>query len=96
MLLKYLGWSAVYSGNYGLPSEMQRVTVAAHWGRIYFWGLLGLSAGAIVGTMLLLPAPDEGFSSGLGGTIRFLFAILIVVVGIAAGACFLTLLGHHL
>lgn len=95
-LLKYLGWSAVYSAYYGLPTEVWRVKTAAHWGSIYLWIFLGLSVIAIVGTMILVPFRSERISPGLRGTIRFFAAILIVVLGVMAGAFALTELGHHL
>jgi hypothetical protein len=40
-LLKYMGYGAVVSSLYGLPSQARVVATAQYWGLVYFWvGLL--------------------------------------------------------
>jgi hypothetical protein len=40
-LLKYAGWSAVYSGYYGLPSEAWRLKEAGPKAQLYWWVVSG-------------------------------------------------------
>jgi hypothetical protein len=95
-LLKYAGWSAVYSAYYGLPSEAWRLKEAGPKAQLYWW-LLTVSAVAatIVATILIPPNKSETLPAGLKGVIRFVLAVLIVVGSILIVIVAFELLFRH-
>jgi hypothetical protein len=62
--LKYLWWSAFYSGSSGFASHSQQVENASNRSTAYFWTvlLLELLTFAVVWSAMKLPRPD---SSGI-------------------------------
>jgi hypothetical protein len=95
-LLKYAGWSAVVSGHYGLPSDVELVKTAQHAATIYLWALIGLILIAVTIVLTILPPICEDFSPGLKGIARFLIAIGIVALGNIGGGYLLMSIGRHL
>src|SRR5579871_2621145 len=70
-LLKYAGWSAVYSGYYGFSSEASRLAEAGSKAQLYHWVLAGLGVTAtIVATILIPPFKSETLPAGLKAVIR--------------------------
>jgi hypothetical protein len=63
--LQYAGWSAVYSGNYGLPSQISLVQESAAKGQIYFWFLLIATSAATAIAAGLLPSAQAVDSPAL-------------------------------
>lgn len=96
-LLKYAGWSAVYSGSYGLPSEAWRLKEAGPKGQLYQSVLAGLTVTAtIVATIPIPPFKSETLPAGLKGVCRFVLAIVLVVGSIFIVAYGLSAAGHYL
>ena len=96
-LLKYAGWSAVYSGYYGLPSEAWRLKEAGPKAQLYWWVLAGLAVTAtIVATILIPPFKWETLPAGLKGVSRFVLAVVLVVGSIFIVAYGLSAVGHYL
>jgi hypothetical protein len=96
-LLKYAGWSAVYSGYYGLSSEAWRLKEASSKAQLYQWVLGGLAVTAtIVATILIPPFKSETLPAGLKGVSRFVLAVVLVVGSIFIVAYGLSAAGHYL
>jgi len=96
-LLKYAGWSAVYSGYYGLSSEAWRLKEAGSKAQLYQWVLAGLGVTAtIVATILIPPFKSETLPAGLKGLGRFVLAVVLVVGSILIVAYGLSAAGHYL
>jgi len=96
-LLKYAGWSAVYSGNYGLPSEAWRLKEASSKAQLYWWVLAGLAMTAtVVATMVIPPFKSETLPAGLKWLSRFVLAVLLVAGSIFIVAYGLSAAGHYL
>ncbi len=96
-LLKYAGWSAVYSGNYGLPSEAWRLKEAGSEAQLYWWVLAALAVtGTIVTTILIPPFKSKTLPAGLKGLSRFVLAGLLVAGCIFIVAYGLSAAGHYL
>jgi hypothetical protein len=90
-LLRYAGWSAVYSGNYGLPSATNLVKEAYAKATTDFWLLSGLSvASAGTVTACIWPAHDEpcDVSSLLPRVIFAIALVLALIVLVAIGLLF--------
>jgi hypothetical protein len=96
-LLKYAGWSAVYSGYYGLSSEAWRLKEAGSKAQLYQWVLEGLGVTAtVVATILIPPFKSETLPVGLKGLGRFVLAVVLVVSSILVVAYELSAAGHYL
>lgn len=96
-LLKYAGWSAVYSAYYGLPSEAWRLKEAAPKAQLYWWVLAGLAVTAtIVATILIPPFKSATLPTGLKGLGRFVLAVVLVAGSIFIVAYGLSAAGHYL
>jgi hypothetical protein len=96
-LLKYAGWSAVYSAYYGLPSEARRLAEAGPKAELYKWLLTGLAVTAIVvATILIPPVKSEAVPPALKGMTRFALAMVLVVGSIILCAASLSTAGHYL
>ncbi|MFZ1010368.1 MAG: hypothetical protein WAN65_26250 [Candidatus Sulfotelmatobacter sp.] len=96
-LLKYAGWSAVYSGYYGLPSEAWRLKEAGSKSQLYWWVLAALAVTAtIVATVLIRPIKSETLPAGLRGIGRFLIAVMLVGGSTLIVAYGLSAAGHYL
>ncbi len=96
-LLKYAGWSAVYSGYYGLPSEAWRLKEAGPKADLYRWVLMGLAVTAtIVATILIPPFKSETLPAGLKALGRFVMAVVLVAGSILILAYGLSAAGHYL
>ena len=96
-LLKYAGWSAVYSGYYGLPSEAWRLKEAGPKAELYRWILAGLAIMAtVVATILIPPFKSEALPVGLKGVSRFVLAVVLVAGSIFIVAYGLSAAGHYL
>jgi hypothetical protein len=96
-LLKYAGWSAVYSGNYGLPSEAWRLKEASFKAQLYWWVLAGLAVIATtVATVLIPPLKSETLPAGLKGLTRFVMAVVLVAGSILILAFGLSAAGQYL
>jgi hypothetical protein len=96
-LLKYAGWSAVYSGYYGLPSEAWRLKEAGPKAQLYWWVLAALAVTAtIVATMLIPPFKSESLPAGLKALGRFVLAVVLVAGSILIVAYGLSAAGHYL
>jgi hypothetical protein len=94
--LKHLGWSAIYSAYYGLPSETLRVKEAGSQAELYWWILAALAVAAtIVAFILIPPNKSETLPAGLKGVIRFVLAVLIVVGSILIVIVAFELLFRH-
>ena len=95
--LKYAGWSAVYSGLYGLPSEVRRVAEADSQAKLYGGVVLGLAAIATVVTTIAIPTLEaDAVPLGLNGVVRVALAIALVVASILITAAGISALGHYL
>lgn len=95
-LLKYAGWSAVYSGYYGLRSEAWRLVEAGPKARLYWWVFVTLASSAtIVATMLVPPFKSEFLPAGLKGLSRFLMAVALVGGSILVLAFGVSAAGHY-
>jgi hypothetical protein len=95
--MKYAGWSAVYSGYYGLPSEAWRLKEAGPKADIYGWSFLGLSGiAAIIATLLIPSLKSETIPAGLKAVIRLSLAIALVAASICVGVFGLSAVGHYL
>lgn len=78
-LLRYAGWSAIYSGNYGLSSEAWRLKEAGSKAHVYWWVLAILSVTAIIAaTILIPPFKSESLPAGLKAVIRFVLAVVLI------------------
>ena len=96
-LLKYAGWSAVYSAHYGLPSQAWRLNEAGPKAQLYWCVLAGFIVTAtIVATILIPPLKSETLPAGLKGLVRFVLAVVLVVGAIFIVAYGLSAAGHHL
>lgn len=96
-LLRYAGWSAVYSGYYGLPSEAWRLKEAEPKAQLYWWVLAGLSVTAtIVATILIPPFKSETLPAGLKAVSRFVLGVVLVAGSIFIVAYGLSAAGHYL
>jgi len=96
-LLKYAGWSAVYSGYYGLPSEAWRLKEAGPKAQLYWWVLAALAVTAtVVATMLIPPFKSETLPAGLKALGRFVMAVVLVAGSILIVAYGLSAAGHYL
>ena len=96
-LLKYAGWSAVYSAYYGLPSEAWRLKEASPKAQLYGCPLLALGLTAtILATALISPFRSETRPAGLRALIRVGLAIALVTVSILVLAYGLSTAGHFL
>ena len=96
-LLKYAGWSAVVSAYTGLPKEDGVVRSATHAGTGWFWGLIGMGVLATSLTAIILPLPSsEDFPPGMRETMRVIISLALVIVGTAATAYLLVMIGHHM
>jgi hypothetical protein len=96
-LLKYAGWSAVYSAYYGLPSEVWRLKAAGPKAQLYWWVFMGLAVTAtIVATILIPPFKSEALPPGLKGISRFVLAVVLVAASIFMVAAGLSAAGHYL
>jgi hypothetical protein len=96
-LLKYAGWSAVYSGYYGLPSEAWRLKEAGPKVQLYWWVLAALAVTAtIVATMLIPPFKSNTLPTGLKGLTRFVLAVVLVAGSIFVVSYGLSAAGHYL
>jgi len=92
-LLKYLAWSAVFSGAYGLPSQAEAVGLARRWGLAYLSaGLLAESAG-IINLIVYIKLDGNELSGMLRGVGRVIVAIVIAVLGTMSVALFLAWIG---
>ncbi len=95
-LLKYAGWSAVYSAYYGLPSEAWRLKEAYPKAQLYWWLLTGLAVTAtIVATIPIPPFKSEALPPALKGISRFVLAVMLVVMSIFTVAAGLSAAGHY-
>ena len=95
--LKYFAWSAVYSGNYGLPSRAWLLGEASSKAEFYWWVLVVLSVAAtVVAIILIPPLESEAFPVGLPAVIRFALAIVIVAGSILRLAYVLSALDNYL
>jgi hypothetical protein len=92
-LLKYAGWSAVYSAYYGLPSEAWRLKEAGPKAQFYWWVLAGLVVTATIVATILMPH----FKSDPvpAGSTRFVLAVVLVVGSIFLVAYGLSAVGHY-
>ena len=96
-LLKYAGWSAVYSAYYGLPSQAWRLKEAGPKAQLYWWVLAGLTVTAtVVATILIRPFKSETLPAGLKALSRFVLAVVLVVGSIFILAYGLSAAGHYL
>ena len=96
-LLRYAGWSAIYSAYYGLPSEAWRLKEASFNAHLYGWVLTGLAATAtILATMLIQHFKSESLPPGLQWTIRVTLATALVVASIFIITAGLSTAGHYL
>ena len=96
-LLKYAGWSAIYSAYYGLPSEAWRLKEAGPKAQLYFWVLAALVVTAtIVAAVLIPPFKSDTQPPVLRVVSRFVLAIVLVAVSIVAVVCGLSTAGHYL
>jgi hypothetical protein len=78
-LLKYAGWSAVYSSYYGLPSQAWRLKEAGPKSQLYGWMSTMLTVTATIVAAFLIPAfKSESLPVGLKGLGRFLLAMVLV------------------
>jgi hypothetical protein len=96
-LLRYAGWSAVYSARYGLPSETLLLKESATKADFYWWTLAGLGlAATIVTTTLLPPLKSDTLPPGIRGIGRFVVAVALVIGSIFMVAAGLSALGKFL
>ena len=96
-LIKHAGYSAVYSGYYGLPSEAWRLKEAGPKAEIYWRYFLSLSAiAAIIATLLIPSLKSETIPAGLKAVIRLSLAIALVAASIYVGVFGLAAVGHYL
>jgi len=94
--LKYLGWSWVFSGNYGLPSQAKTVLTARQWSLTYFWvGLL--AEAALVANLTISLRFDNTELTGVPKAMaRVLGAVAIAVIGTLSVAFLLSWAGRML
>jgi hypothetical protein len=96
-LLKYAGWSAIYSGYYGLPSEAWRLKEAGPKTQFYWWVLVvSVLPAMILATMLVPPVRSESLPVGLKALSRFVIAAVLVVASILILAYVVSAAGHYL
>jgi len=96
-LLKYAGWSAVYSAYYGLPSEAWRLREAGPKTQLYWWVSAGSAmVAAIVATRLIPPFKSEAVPAGLKELGRFVLAAVLVAGSICIMAYGLSAAGKFL
>lgn len=92
-LLKYMEWTWVVNGAYGLPSQAGRVVVAQRWSLMYFWAGL-LTEGALVASLTFILRFDRTqLTGGPKIAVRLLVALAISVVGTVCTAFLLSVLG---
>ena len=95
-LLQYVGWSAVYSGNYGLSSRALLVQEADTKAHRYFLILMGLATAAASVTASLIPSiHSEDVSPIFRWIIRGALAFLLVSVSIFLVAAGLATAGQY-
>jgi hypothetical protein len=96
-LLKYAGWSAVYSAYYGLPSEAWRLKEAGAKAQFYGWLLVGLGLTVtIIATVLIPPFKSENLPAGFKSISRVVLALLLVIGSILVVAYGWSAAGHYL
>jgi hypothetical protein len=96
-LLRYAGWSAVYSAYYGLPSEALRLKEANSQVQLYWWMLAALATTAIiVATKLIPPFKSETQPAGLRALGRFVLAVIFVTSSTFIVAYGLSVADHYL
>lgn len=94
--LQYAGWSAVYSGNYGIPSHAQLVQEAATKADLYFWILAGTTILATVVAASLNPLFKSVDAVGpLRWAVRLTSAVALVAVAIFVIAMSISTAGHY-
>lgn len=75
-LLKYLAWVSLFSGVYGLPSEMKSAEAARRWGLVYLCAGV-LAEGALVANLFASINLDR---TELSGILRVLSRRIAAVV----------------
>jgi len=95
-LMKYAGWSAVVSRQYGLPKAQEVVSTASHLATAWLWGFVVFAMTSFGVALAVLPRRFENFSPGLRGSIRIMVALIIVAAGTAAIGSLLVTIGHHI
>ena len=75
---KYAGWSAVYSGHYGLRSSASLVKQAAGQATFYGRVLVTLASAAIALTAVLIPPLKWDLPAGLTFMIRLGLSVVLV------------------
>jgi hypothetical protein len=96
-LMRYAGWSAIYSAYYGLPSEAWRLKEAGPKADLYRWLMMGLAVTAtIVATILIPPFKSETLPVGLKGVTRFVLAVVLVAGSILIVTYGVLAVGHYL
>jgi hypothetical protein len=95
-LLQYVGWSAVYGGNYGLSSKALLVQEADTKAHLYFLLLMGLATAAALVTASVIPSiHSEDVSPTFRWVIRGALAFLLVSVSICIVAVGLATAGQY-
>jgi hypothetical protein len=95
--LKYAGWSAVYSGNYGLPSRAWLVKEASLKGHQYLWLFAALtSAATAVAAIVSSPFESEDLPRWFRWIFRFAVAGGLVLVSIFVVAVGLSIVERYL
>ena len=79
--MKYLGWAAVYSGQFGLPSAITLVAQAGRWSLFYLW--IGLFAEGVLIANLIVTL-RQNFSE-MPDTLRVLARGMIAITIAALG-----------
>jgi hypothetical protein len=87
-LIKYAGWSAVVSGDYGLPSQQALIRHASLMAKLWLSGLVIEEIVATIVLFVLLPARLRLF--------RLFIPVLAVPLITGAIAYTLVVLGHQL
>lgn len=96
-LLKYAGWSAVYSAYYGLPSQAWRLKEAGPKAQLYWWVVAGLAVTAtIVAAILIPPFKSETLPASVKSLSRVVLTAVLVVGSIVVVAAGLFAAGYYL
>jgi hypothetical protein len=96
-LLRYAGWAAIYSGNYGLPSQAWRLGEASNKANVYCRLLMGFAGAAtFVAIILIPPLTSEKLPPGIRGIGRFVLAFALVIASILMAAIGIGAAGHYL
>jgi hypothetical protein len=96
-LLRYAGWAAVYSGNYGLPSEAWRLGEASHKANVYWWLLVSFGGAAVLVAIILIPPlTSERLHPAIRGIGRFVLAFALVAALLFGAAVGIILVSHLL